>query len=550
MQPDRGLIPGSAREALRGAIPAVGEADPDAILDVQVILRRRGLPDGSPSLAETIRRAGAKRLHISRQELGERYGADPAELARVAAFGSRCGLRVLRTHATRRTVELRGRVADLEAAFAVRLQLYETPGGVFPGTAAELSVLPELAPLVRAVLGLDRRPIARPYFRRARPLADGAVAAAASSPLTPPQVAALYAFPPGTDGTGQRIALVELGGGYVEADLRTYFAGLGLPMPDLSVLSAGGTNLPSGDPQGPDAEVMLDLEVAGSLAPGARLLAVFAANDESGFVQAVGAAIHDTEDPPTVIAISWGEDESLWSAGGREALEDLFQDAAALGITVCAASGDLGSSDGVRDGASHVSFPAASSHVLACGGTSLTVEEGRRTGESVWNETMFGGGASGGGYSRVFPVPDYQAGLPGGPAGPAAGRGVPDVAGHADSSLAYTVLVDGAAAVLGGTSAVAPLWAALVARLNQSLSAQAGFLNPWLYRVPAAAGALHDVTDGSNGAFSAQAGWDACTGLGSPDGSVLLTTLRQSADDGSSHHRPGGDRTDDREPAA
>ena len=211
-------------------------------------------------------------------------------------------------------------------------------------------------------------------------------------------------------------------------------------------------------------------------------------------------------------------------------MEQAFQAAAAMGVTVTVAAGDNGSSDGVTDGLAHVDFPASAPHALACGGTRLELNNGQISSETVWNDSP-GSDAGGGGISGVFPVPDYQqnANIP-----PSAnpthdvGRGVPDVCGDADPDTGYSVRVDGQTLTVGGTSAVAPLWAGLVALLNQSLGQPVGFLQPFLYS-PAGIAALHDITSGNNGAYSAQTGWDACTGLGSPDGAEILAGLQQAA---------------------
>jgi kumamolisin len=221
-----------------------------------------------------------------------------------------------------------------------------------------------------------------------------------------------------------------------------------------------------------------------------------------------------------VISISWGGAESTWTAQSMTAFDSAAQDAAALGITVCAASGDNGSGDGVTDGANHVDFPASSPHILACGGTSLQSANGAITSETVWNDGTTGG-AGGGGFSVQFPLPTWQSAdkITGG------GRGVPDVSGDADPETGYKILVDSESLVIGGTSAVAPLWSGLIALLNQKLKKPVGFLQPTLYGLAMTAGAFHDITSGSNGAFSAGPGWDAASGLGSPSGANLLKAL-------------------------
>jgi kumamolisin len=166
--------------------------------------------------------------------------------------------------------------------------------------------------------------------------------------------------------------------------------------------------------------------------------------------------------------------------------------------------------------------------VLACGGTTLQAdpESGTISAETVWNSGA-SGGATGGGVSDTFPLPDWQstAGVPDG------GRGVPDVAAVADPATGYRVLVDGTSAVYGGTSAVAPLWAALIARLAQATGTRFGLLNAQLYQgvsPGAPVDGFRDITEGSNGAYSAGPGWDPCTGLGSPDGAALLARLQSA----------------------
>jgi kumamolisin len=259
--------------------------------------------------------------------------------------------------------------------------------------------------------------------------------------------------------------------------------------------------------------------------PQATVAVYFAPNTDAGFLDAITTAIHDTTNKPSVISISWGGPESSWTAQAMTAMDEAFQAAATLGITVCVASGDNGSSDGVTDGTAHVDFPASSPFALACGGTSLKAAADAISSEVVWNDGA-NGGASGGGISGFFALPAWQSSLS---AVNAAGqsvalsmRGVPDIAGNADPETGYQVRIDGTDAVIGGTSAVAPLWAALIARLNQISGKPAGLVNPQLYRAPSA---LRDIRDGNNGDFAAAAGWDACTGLGSPNGTALREVI-------------------------
>ncbi len=328
---------------------------------------------------------------------------------------------------------------------------------------------------------------------------------------------------------------MELGGGFTTKDLQSYFSGLGIPVPGVLAVSVdGGSNSPTGDPNGPDAEVMSDIEIVGSIAPKASIYVYFAPNTDAGFADAVSAAVHDSQHKPSVISISWGDAESNWTSQGMQALEQAFQDASLVGVTVLAASGDEGSSDGLTDGLAHVDFPASSPFALGCGGTKLTASSGDQaiSSEVVWNDEP-GGGATGGGVSDVYPLPSWQgkAGVPpsANPGGHV-GRGVPDVCGDADPNTGYLIRADGSNFPVGGTSADAPLWSALVALINQSAAGSSkkpvGYLNPVLYgAVPASSGSFRDITSGNNGVYDAGKGWDPCTGLGSPDGAKLLQAL-------------------------
>jgi kumamolisin len=398
--------------------------------------------------------------------------------------------------------------------------MYRPADGADPYRARSgpLTVPAELADVVTGVFGIDDRPQAHPHLRRVKAQAD--------TSYTPVQVAEAYAFPAGAGGQGQTVGILELGGGFSTEDLSTYFAGLKLSTPSVTAVSVdGGENTPGQDSNA-DGEVMLDIEVVGATANQASIAVYFAPNTDQGFIDALSTAVHDTTHSPSVISVSWGQSEDSYSAQTRDQMEQILTEAAALGVTVTVASGDNGSADSVTDGKQHVDFPAAAPHALACGGTSLQASGVKITRETTWNDGN-GGGATGGGVSRRFPLPSYQdqAKVPDNVDSKAPGRGVPDVSGNADPATGYQIRVDGAEQIIGGTSAVAPLWAGLVARLNQELGAPVGFLQPRLYTLLGTS-AFHDVTQGNNGAYKAGPGWDACTGLGTPDGAQLASSLR------------------------
>ncbi len=518
-------LAGSEREPLPGARP-VGPVDPNERIEVTVYLR----PPVTGNLADTINeQAEKKRSPLSREEYNATQSAAPEDVAKVEQFATAHNLTVVSTDRVRRRMALSGSAAALSAAFATELQTYEHPGGSYRGRTGPLHIPEELASIVVGVFGLDNRPQARPHLQRYERTPGTMHANAATTSYTPLQLATLYDFPTSNNGSGQCIALIELGGGYVTSDLQAYFQKLGIALPVVTSVSVdGGQNTPVGTPNSADGEVDLDIEIAGAIAPGAKIAVYFAPNTDQGFLDAITQATHETTNNPTVISISWGGPESSWTAQAMQAMDQAFQAAVALGITVCCASGDNGSSDGVTDGKAHVDFPASSTYALACGGTRLEAANNTVSSEVVWNEST--SSATGGGISDVFGLPTWQANanIPPSINDKRVGRGVPDVAGDADPQTGYQIRVDGQDVVFGGTSAVAPLWAGLIALINQQRGKPAGYLNPVLYQNYAKlmqANALRDVTSGNNGGYAAGPGWDACTGLGTPDGAKLLSAF-------------------------
>jgi kumamolisin len=526
---NRVVLPGSEKPPLA---VAAGEkpAPPRNSVTVSVIVKRKQPLDKE--------RLGKERL--TRAQYRQQHGADPAAIKLVHAFAQEFGLTVEKgtPQPERRTIKLSGTVAQMEKAFGVTLMHKALDGNTYRVREGGIHLPAELADAVEAILGLDNRPQAQPHFRvlgsdiNANAAGTGGfarahVAAAANTSFTPVQIAQLYQFPQGATAPGQTIGIIELGGGYRTADLTAYFKSLGQKAPSVTAVSVDkGKNSPT-NANSADGEVMLDIEVCAAVAPGAKIVVYFAPNTDQGFIDAIAAAVHDLTHKPSVISISWGAPESGWTQQAMHALDAACQSAAALGITITVAAGDNGSSDGATG--NNVDFPASSPHVLACGGTKLVGSGTKITSEVVWNEQARNEGATGGGVSQVFPLPSWQARahVPP-PSGNGGGRGVPDVAGDADPTSGYQIRVDGQNIVIGGTSAVSPLWAGLIALNNQKNGKSAGFLQPQIY-APNGASAFNDIVSGSNGAFSAGPGWDACTGLGSPIGTRLISLLATSA---------------------
>src|SRR6516164_636530 len=512
----------------RAPIPEATAAEPldtSQRAELTVVIRRRAEIPAEIVAGPTV---------LTSEELADQYGADPADVDLVSQQLTSRGLEITGVQPVTRRIKVAGTLADLASAFGTTLAQVSSPGHggqmvTHRYREGPLYVPAALDGVVLAVLGLDTRPQARPHFRT-----RGAAAAPGTS-YAPNQVANIYGFPAGTTGAGQTVAVIELGGGFTTSDLDAYFGSLGIATPSVTAVGVDGASNNPGDTSGASVEVNLDIDVIGAAAPGAAQLVYFAPNNgDQGFVDAISEAAQASP-APIAISISWGQSEDSWTSQGLSAMNGAMSDAAALGITVCAAAGDNGSTDGVTDGQVHVDFPASSPYALGCGGTKLLADPatGVVSSEVVWNELASNEGAGGGGVSDQFALPSWQAnaGVParaGGSSG-SGGRGVPDVAGDADPVTGYQIYSGGQAQVVGGTSAVAPLWSALIARLAQATGKRFGLLQPLVYAGVSPGtdvAGFRDITSGNNGAYAAGPGWDACTGLGVPDGTALLTRLQ------------------------
>jgi kumamolisin len=507
-------LPGSFRKLPAGK--NLGNTSFNEVIEVMVKLRRK------TSILRFVRGMGSgKNKPISQEEFDRRFGASSEDISLVIEFARQHDLTVLDSSVSRRCVILKGTVQKFSEAFQVYLANFIPDSGIiFRGRSGAIHIPELLREAVTGVFGLDNRPQTRPMFHFLKKEGGLVNPLAASVSYNPDAVAKAYNYPRDVNGEGECIALIELGGGYRITDMQNYFNKLGIPLPAITAQSVdGGHNAPS-TPDSADGEVALDIEVAGAVAPGAKIVVYFAPNTDKGFLDAISTAIHDKVNSPSVISISWGASESQWSGQAMQNYNETFMSAAALGITITAAAGDNGSSDRETDGKAHVDFPSSSPYVLACGGTRLLSNE-----ETVWNDQD--GWATGGGISDIFPIPDYQKKISLPPSVNSIkikGRGVPDIAANADSASGYNVLVDGQWTVIGGTSAVAPLIAGLIALANQKLKHKSGFIHPKIYNT--SAHVFKDITIGNNntakiGGYSAGTGWDACTGLGVPLGIII-----------------------------
>jgi kumamolisin len=470
------------------------------------------------------------------------HGADPKEMEQVAAFARSNGLNVIESQPARRSVVVRGTVEAINSAFAVELHDYQSPRGMYHGHEGKSSVPSALAPMVEAVIGLDNRPVPAKHFSTARK--HNPADPPNTKPITPLQVAQLYNFPTGT-GSGQTIGIYEMqtsGGnaGYTVQDLtntmKAFGGGLKVPVPiDVSVNGVTNSGVS-------DGETGLDITVAAAIAQGAQIAVYFTGGDTQSIILALQQMIHPSagEPTPSIISISygWGPDDASadsFSAADYTQIDDLFQDAANLAITVLVSSGDSGAFIESKTQA-QTSYPATEPWVIACGGTTIGNISGKTFSEYAWNDTGAAGpGASGGGVSARFPVPTYQANakVPVRNGTKTKGRGIPDISGNASENSGYVQFINGQSQPVGGTSAVAPLYAGLMALINASLGHPAGFINPALYGIKS--GVFNDIVSppgpannsmGKVTGYPVGPGWDACTGFGSVDGAALLSALK------------------------
>jgi len=529
-------VPGSERMPDFGA-SATRAADAQAWLEVTLKLARKA------PLPSVDTRALRPR---SAAEVGAQFGASDAAVKRVSDAFAGLGLTVLAGNAATRTVQLGGPVHAMEAAFQVKLMQFSGVRGDYRGRVGALHVPAALENDIVGVFGLDNRRVVRrrPDADHKRHAVDHAATAAKKRPwFFPSELATAYDFPDG-DGTGQTIGLLEFGGGYFPDDLAAFGKAAGLAsLPTVVPISVD--KMPTNTNDEAVGEVMLDIEVLAGICPKATIPVWFSQFTEKGWVDALDAAMHDAKYQPEVLSISWGyaEDVSAWTLTAVQQVNEALQEAALMGITVCVAAGDDGSSDGFTDGHAHVDFPCASPFVLAVGGTLLRT--GATRSERAWKDgdglRADNGGSTGGGVSTRVARPAWQAGLDIAPVNPGQGTGriVPDVAANASANTGYFVIAGGQQEISGGTSAATPLWAALAARMNQQLAAsgkRVGYLTPLLYGAAAGGAAplgkqgFNDIRTGDNitahvGGFKSTAGFDAVTGWGSPKGKDLLAAL-------------------------
>jgi kumamolisin len=521
------------------------KTNPNKWIELTIGVRRlKQLPDLS---ALEDKRPG-ERTYMTREQLRTEYGSDPAAVEQIEKFAADHNLVITRDERASARLGLAGTAGNVSAAFGVKLLDYTHPKlGEFHARTGPVTLPEEVAGAITGVFGLNTHRVMHRAPRRRQKINALGSMAKANPYFVPTELAGIYNFP-NADASGQCIGLLEFGGGVEQSDVTAYFQQIGVPAPNIQIVAVDGVSTdPSADPDS-TGEVMLDIDVAGALAGGAKIAVYFSTFDEKGLVDILSAVINDSVNDPSVLSVSWGWDENqpfngdniLWSPAAIDHVNQSLLAVAQLGVTVCVSTGDDGSEAQIKDGNAHVNFPATSPYVLAVGGTTLHARTGKNgqvaITEVVWNDGP--GSGTGGGVSDITPVPSWQEGkVPRSVnAGHFAGRAIPDVAANADPATGYVVMSGGQLGVVGGTSASAPLWGSLITRINALINGRVGNFNALLYNTLGPNGVLRDITSGNNdtdglldGQFAAGPGWDACTGWGAPDGAKLLGALQSSA---------------------
>lgn len=506
---------------LKGEVPAGVE------MEATVMLKSKGT---DLAMERTLKRIQSGRQgFLTDESFAKKFGASEQALGEVTKFAEQHGLKIAEADPLSGRVVLKGSAGDFSNAFQTRLGEYQTQSGfTFRGREGAIALPNTLQNAVEGVYGLDNRPHARNYRITLGPVQQEGhkFAPRTSKGYIPTEVADAYNFPKNM-GEGRSVAIIQLGGGIDLANEAAYYKAHGLPKPEIKVISVGGAKTKTGIDIGADGEVTLDSQIVGAIAPKAQQKVIFAPNSDKGFIDAVtrGTFQKSGELPSSSISISWGAPEEVWTEQGLRGMNQAFKKAALKGISIFAAAGDDGAVDLAPSGRFNVDYPASDPHVTAAGGTSLEIAGGKISSEKVWN----GKGATGGGVSERFEVPDYQKNIsipPNANKTGRLGRGVPDISGNADPNTGWRIRTNGVEEIVGGTSAVSPMLAALDARISAELGRNLGPWNPFLYKSGTGAKFYNDIIGGNNNGYPTEKGWDATTGFGSVNGQLLLEAFK------------------------
>jgi kumamolisin len=505
---------------------------PSDRMRLAIVLRPRD-PEGLENFLRRVQDPADPLFHhfLSSSEFTERFGAPDSDIQRLTEHLGRSGVRVSRVHENRLVLDLDGSAAEVEDAFQLQIHNYQLADGRVALAANNDPVVPaDLAAKIQLVAGLNGFTLRKPHIRSGRELQPRSTV---DDFMTPAKVRTAYNLNSVTaTGAGETLALFELAG-YNPADITAYAARFAIPAPTLQNVLVDGADGSVGS--GAD-EVTLDIELAASLAPGlAKIIVYEGPNTDTGALDTYSRIA--TDNAAAVVSVSWGAPEDEMSAAYLNGENTIFQQMAAQGQTVFAASGDSGAFDNANQPTTlAVDDPSSQPLVTGVGGTTLVLGPGNSYGaESSWGSGSSGGG---GGVSRIWAIPAWQASVGTNKNGESTThRMVPDVSFDGNPQTGYPIYFGGKWYVYGGTSCGAPLWAAFASLVNQKRVADGlgrlGFVNPALYQVARSAqyfSAYHDVDDGTDNLyFPAVPDYDLSTGWGSFNGAGLFASLTAPA---------------------
>ena len=500
----------------------IGRHDPNAVMDVVIALNLRNQA-GLQQLLANLQNPNNSSYHafLTPAEFTAEFGPGQSQVQAVTQYLASEGVRVTSVSSNRQLVHARASAATLQAAFHVAIGDYSLNGRSFYAPVGYPQLPSAVAGMVTAVIGLSD-------FNQMQPLsvpaADNGVVVpnkgkpgggtSTPSGYSPQQIATAYNWPAianTSDGAGQTIAIATAYS-FKSSDLTGFWNQYGLPNHTVTIVPVGGSTTRT------NVETTIDIERSGAMAPGATILVYEGANAQlTTFTDVYNTIV--TANAASVMTTSWGTAESNMSTTTLNADDNIFKQAAAQGISLFAAAGDNGSSDGTSN-TDEADYPSSDPYIAACGGTTLTLTSSNAIAtEIAWSGT-------GGAESHYFAEPSWQAGTN----VPEDGyRQTSDLALDANPNTGYSVLYGGKWSVYGGTSFVAPQMAALFAVRNAGAGSRLGQSNSAVYNLANTAGYsadFHDITTGSNGAFSAGPYWDHPTGWGSVNASNFITDIK------------------------
>jgi subtilase family serine protease len=516
-----------------------GATDAKRLITVAMLLPLSD-PAGAQWFASHVSKPGDPlfRHYLKPADFAARFGANAQDYATLVAWARAQGLTPGEGYSSRTVLPVTGTTAAIEAAFNVKFSDFQDKHGATFYSANRAAKLPQaLAGKITNVIGLSSanhfKPMAhiKPANMTSMTAANGPAGGYSAADLR-----GLYSVPAQIGPTGTQTLAVFEQGGFFQTDVNKYLTENKLPKVPVVVRNVNGYGGGVDDPN-VEIEAVLDIDMQIAMNPAAKQILVYEDGADAFSVALVNCLSAMASDgTATSISVSYGMDEDYVEPASFAAENAILTQLAAQGQAVFVSSGDLGAYGDAPPGL-HVPDPSSQPWVTAVGGTTLLTNAKHTINvEQVWNALGEGLGATGGGVSTVWPIPDYQMvdGQPYAPrnGGSATMRNTPDVAAVGDPLTGVDVYsnLNGGWITIGGTSVAAPIWAGVYSLGNAASEllgfGTAGFANPGLYRLGSIGGYFnpdfYDIFDGNNGneleygapGFSAGYGYDNASGWG------------------------------------